>query len=283
MKRLATVFALSATVFLSGCGGAPGPPSIVSIASPTPLTPSIPNFAGNWLFSTASTVPGKPPLTFAGSISQANSAVSGALHVDGSTCFNQVTTMGLTGTVTADGTSLTSTALGGQVVTFTGNFTSTTFTGTYSINGGCAGGDQGSVTGANFSYIATGNSWSGTLTSSTQNSFTVSGEFAQSTDSSTQGSFAITGAATAFGTPTTFDSPCFSAGTIIPGVFPNGSFILGNIVSLEIQTDNGFVVFLGTANPLTGDGKISGQYNVSGGTCDQTGTAVLVFKGQWDY
>src|SRR5271169_1882043 len=44
--------------------------------------------------------------------------------------------MGLTRTVTADSTSLTSTALDGQVVTFTGNFTNT-FTGTYSVNGGC--------------------------------------------------------------------------------------------------------------------------------------------------
>lgn len=53
------------------------------------------------------------------------------------------------------------------------------------------------------------------------------------------------------------------------------------LVSLEIKTDNGIVVFLGTVDPLTE--YMSGTYSVVGGTCDQTGTAVLVLTGQWDY
>ena len=134
MKRLATVFALSVTVLLSGCSGVPGPaptstlsttqPPVVPPPTPTPVPPPapprvppptpnpvpppVPDITGNWQFTAASTVLGKPPFTFAGSISQAGSSVSGALHVDGSTCFNRLTTMGLTGTVTADNTSLTS-------------------------------------------------------------------------------------------------------------------------------------------------------------------------------
>jgi hypothetical protein len=129
MKHSATVLALSAAVLLSGCGGVPRPAPIVSTSpttSPTtqpPVTPSIANFTGNWQFSGASTVPGKPPLTFAGSISQADSKVSSALHFDGSNCFNRLNTVGLTGTVTADGISMTSTVVDGQVVTLTGNFT----------------------------------------------------------------------------------------------------------------------------------------------------------------
>jgi hypothetical protein len=30
-------------------------------------------------------------------------------------------------------------------------------------------------------------------------------------------------------------------------------------------------------------GEISGNYTTSGGTCDQTGTALLVTSSPWDY
>lgn len=56
---------------------------------------------------------------------------------------------------------------------------------------------------------------------------------------------------------------------------------LGTLVSLEIETNNGTVAFLGTVNPATG--IINGTYTVVGGTCAQTGTAVLALGGQWDY
>jgi hypothetical protein len=64
-------------------------------------------------------------------------------------------------------------------------------------------------------------------------------------------------------------------------VFPSGSYILGTSVALEIATNNGMVGFLGRMNPATGE--IDGEYAVSGGTCDQTGTAVLSAIGSWDY
>lgn len=268
MNRLATVLALSATAFLSGCAGMPKPST-----STSPGTASIPNVAGNWQFNAASTVPGKPPLTFAGSIGQTASAISGALHVNGSSCFDQLITIGLNGTLTAGVTSLTSTALNGQVVFLTGNFLNTTFTGTYSINGGCDDGDRGSVTGVSIS-LADAVGWSGKFTSSAQKTFNVAGNFAQSTSASPEGSLAITGTAT-------FDTPCFNAETISPGSFPSGNFILGSLVSLEIKTDNGTLTFVGTVNPLTKE--IVGTYNVAGGTCDQTGTAALALGGQWDY
>ena len=88
---------------------------------------------GNWQFTAASTVPGKPPLKFAGSIGQAGAAVSGALHVDGSNCFDRLNTIGLTGTVTAVVSSLSSAPIDGQVVALTGTFADFTFNGTYRI------------------------------------------------------------------------------------------------------------------------------------------------------
>lgn len=273
MKRLTTFLALAAAALLSGCGASR--PVSTSTPPETP-PPPIPNVAGNWQFSAASTVPGNPPLAVAGSISQNGSSISGALHVEGSSCFDQLTVMGLNGTVSADGTSLTtltSTSPNGQVVTFTGDFhfLNNTFTGTYSVNGGCDNGDKGSVTGNRIS-LADADGWSGEFTSSSQTSFGGTGNFALVAASS-EGSFGVTGTAS-------FDSPCFSSATLSPGIFPSGSFVLGSQVSLEILTDNGTLTFTGTE--ATGE-VINGTYKVVGGTCDQTGTAVVALVGQWDY
>jgi hypothetical protein len=292
MKHLARIFALSAAVLLSGCGGAPGPAPIITTPSTTPVTPPIPNVVGNWVFSTASTIPGKPPLTFAGNISQTNSAVSGALHVDGSNCFNQVTTMGLTGTVTANATSLSFMTLDGQVVTLTGSFTNPTdyygtvvydtFNGTFRVDGGCAAGDLGTVTGNYIDSIARQSDptqLSGTFTnSSAQQIFHVTANIVQNASASAAGSFNITGNAT-------FDTPCLGVGAITAGTYPFGSFILGTSVGLEFDTGNGTLTFLGKLNPDRSN--ISGNYIVSGGTCNDSGTAVLIASsaglGYWDY
>ncbi len=272
MKRVATVLALSAAVFLSGCGGSR---QVTQATPPTTQPPQNSTYiiAGNWQFSAVSSVPGKPPLAIAGSIGQAATAATSALHVNGSNCFDQLAILDLAGTVTNDVTTLTSAALNGQVVTLTGNFTDTTFTGTYSVSGGCDAGDQGSITGMSIS-LSDADSWDGTFTSSAQKTFSVTGNFAQGASASPEGSFGITGTAA-------FDTPCFSAQTISAGSFPSGSFVLGTDVSIEVDTNNGTLDFVGVVDPSTG--FINGTYSVSGGTCDQTGTAALALTGQWDY
>lgn len=92
-----------------------------------------------------------------------------ALHIDGSNCFNRLATLGLTGALTADNISLTVAALDGQVASPTRNSTNATFTGTYSINGGCAAGGRGRVTGINIPQIA--NQLNGSCTNSAQGIF----------------------------------------------------------------------------------------------------------------
>lgn len=69
------------------------------------------------------------------------------MHIDGSNCFDPLITVGLTGTLTGGNISVTSRPVRGQVMTFSGAITNNTFTGTYSINGGCADGEQGNVAG----------------------------------------------------------------------------------------------------------------------------------------
>jgi hypothetical protein len=279
MKHLSsTLWLLSALVLLCGCGGG-GRTSALPSNPPPPNPPAQGlNVAGNWQFSTTS-VAGMPPVTIAGSINQSGSSVSGAVHVHGSTCFDYLTTIGLTGTLTGSDMSLTSTSVDGQVTTFTGtisddalNGTNSAFTGTYTINGGCANGDHGSITGIRIPFI--GNTLNGTFTTSGGETFNVAGDEAQNSTPSTEGSFGITGTVT-------FRTSCFSSGTITPGTFPSGSFIIGTSVALEIETGNGTVTFLGTLN--RDRSEIRGAYTVVGGTCDQTGTAVLVVSSPFDY
>jgi hypothetical protein len=177
--------------------------------------------------------------------------------------------MSSTGTVTADGLSITSTPVDGQVVTLTWKYINTIYTGTYSVSGGCDAGDQGTFTGVNVN-VSDARDWGGIFTSSTQGKFSVSGNFAQNSTANPDGSVGLTGTAT-------FDTPCFSASILSP----SRSFILGTLVSIQIGTDNGIVAFLGTVDPRTE--YMTGVYTVSGGTCDQTGTAVVALTGQWDY
>ena len=84
----------------------------------------------------------------------------------------------------------------------------------------------------------------------------------------------------AVATTTTFFGALASSASIQAPI-PSGSFILGTLVSLEIKTGNGTIAFVGTVDAVTE--VINGTYNIFGGTCDQTGTAVLALGGQWDY
>lgn len=283
MKHTASLLWLSALVLLCGCGGGSqnvtGNVAGMPVAKPPDPKPHALDTPSNWQFSTASTVAGGPALAIAGSLSPAGGGISGAVHVDGSNCFDRLTTVGLTGTLANRNLSLTSTPVTGQVITFSGslgdgavNGSASTFTGTYTISGGCANGDQGSVTGIKVPPIP--NALSGTFTSSGAGSFELTADETQSSTPSAAGSFGIQGTVTVH-------TSCFTSGTLTPGTFPSGSFILGTSVALQIETDNGTVNFLGTLDPNTGE--IDGNYTVSGGTCDQTGTATLFTLSPWDY
>src|SRR5713101_7213524 len=104
MKHLSsTSWLLSVLILLGGCGGGGGRTSGPAPAS-SPLPPADPpphvlDIAGNWQFSTTS-VAGMAPATISGGIAQSGSSVSGAAHLDGSKCFDRLTTIGLTGTLT---------------------------------------------------------------------------------------------------------------------------------------------------------------------------------------
>ena len=267
VRTFRLVFALT---LLCGCGRESLPTEPTATRTP-PATQVTLYIAGNWQFSATPTMPKALPLTIAGSISQNGAALSSALHIEGSKCFDRLTTIGFSGTVSAGTISLISAAIEGQVVTLTGNFGNTAFAGTYRIKGGCADGEMGKVIGNNIPYI--GNTLSGSLTNSANRTFDVAGEIAQSGNANSDGSFELSGTSI-------FDTPCFKSGTIKPGMFPSGSFILGTTVSLEFETGNGTLAFLGT---LSQDrSEISGNYAIASGTCEDSGTAVLSVSSAWD-
>lgn len=196
MKHSLTVSGLSVLVLFCGCGGGKrtsDPPSNL----PSSPTAQDLNISGNWQFSTTSTA-GMPPATMAGSIVQSGVSVTGAVHVNGSNCFDDLTTIGLNGTLTGGDIAITSASVNGQITTFTGtisddalNGADSAFTGSYTISGGCANGDHGSVAGIRIPFIA--NNVSGTFTSSSGETFDVSGDQAQDGTPSKEGSFGITG------------------------------------------------------------------------------------------
>lgn len=274
MKRWVSILRLSALLLLCGCGGGYNSP-------PSPGSNPGSNIVSNWQFSTTSTVPGTLPLTIAGSVNQSGGSISGAVHVDGSNCFDRPTTIALTGSLSGNTVSLTSASVAGQVITLTGSltdhaltdaFSGGQFTGTYAINGGCANGDQGNVTGIKVPYIA--NILKGTFTAFGGETFDLTGDIAQHGGAGPEGSFGITGTATFFGS-------CFTSGTFTPGAFPSGSFIMGTSVALRIETSNGTLDFVGTESMA--NGQITGDYTVSGGACVQSGKAILVGTSPWDY
>jgi hypothetical protein len=217
-----------------------------------------------------------PPLTIAGSLNKSGTSVSGAVHVGGSSCFDQLNVINLTGTLTDGNISLTSESVEGQVFTFAGSITvktnfPDTLTGTYAVNGGCANGDQGNVTG--YSVGGFGGSWYGNLTTAGGADINWgTNQLGQLGGPSPQGSFGLIGAFN-------FQGACFSSGNLTPGTYPTPSFHLGTSVVLNIPTDNGTIAFVGTAGPDQG-GLIVGTYTVTGGSCESTGTGYL---SPWEY
>jgi hypothetical protein len=277
MKRLSsTLWLLSALVILCGCGTGGGRTSATTQQNPPPQggNNAESEVAGNWQFNLSSKASGTPSLKIAGSINRSGDSVTGAVHVDGSKCFDQLTTAGLTGTVTDSTVSLTSESISGQVVTLNGTVANDSLTGTYTIDGGCAAGDKGTVTGINIPYYI-GNNLGGKFSPSQGQTFDVSGDLTQSSSAGSEGSYGLTGTVTFNG------SSCLNSGTITSGTFPSGSYIMGTSLALEIKTDNGALAFVGTLNP--DKSEITGSYTVSGGTCDDTGTAVLTISSPWDY
>jgi hypothetical protein len=84
-------------------------------------------------------------LTISDSIKLSGNSIIGSVHVNGSSCFDPLTSIPLTGTLTGSEAILTSTSAG--EVSSVNGMADRTINGTYTIKDGCADGDHGTVAG----------------------------------------------------------------------------------------------------------------------------------------
>jgi hypothetical protein len=88
MKHLVNVFRVVPLFLLFGCGGGYEQDEGGS-GHPIPLSVDV---GTNWELSLASTVSGAPPIRISGSVALPGTSL---MHVDGSTCFDPMATVGL--------------------------------------------------------------------------------------------------------------------------------------------------------------------------------------------
>jgi len=189
-----------------------------------------------------------------GYITNTNGSVSGTIHMVNSGCFTLAQDIPISGTITFSGSvSATSTAVSGQVITVSGTMSESTLSaGSYSITGGCAGGDKGTLTG--FMTPSYSNTYTGSFHS-------VSGITTGETFAMAQNGPDSDGFYHLSGTATFTNSPCFTSGTI------SSSVVVGSYVAVAVTTNNsGTVAFAGNITDSSGK-TITGEYEITSGAC----------------
>lgn len=234
---------------------------------PTPTPPPVvPAMNGNWEILANSQL-ANTAYDGGGSFSTNGTSVTGILHFVNSTCFKGVdhgTTfiedIPITGTLSSNGDlTASSTAVEGQTLAFSGVWSNGTISsGTYSISGGCADGDHGTVTG--FPVPSFTGNYNGTFVSASGVQVKVAISLTQTASPDSGGFYGLSGSATFTG------SPCFSTGTIEVGAF---SWATGGFVQLAIDTPEptaDLVMFAGQITDPSGN-TINGNYSVTGTVC----------------
>jgi hypothetical protein len=205
-----------------------------------------------------------------GNITQTGSNIAGTMYIvdNISNCLTANNGIPFTGTVKGTQVTITSPSLNGAVITVlaSGTTTSTTtsLTGTYSVAGGCADGDTGTVT-ANVVAPITG-TWAGSLSNCAAgtngcSTATISVDMTQASTASSDGTFAITG------NVTYTNSACSVSGTITSGSIA-GQFVVLDASTVDQSTNTGsFVYGLSFVDSPTTPANMSGTYNVTDGDC----------------
>jgi hypothetical protein len=233
---------------LPGCGGGSS-----NQTSANPLTIQ----AGNWSLIANSTKVAGAAAYLGGSLTQSGSTITGMMHIMGSTCFDPATGVAVTGTVSGNSVSFSSGSVAGQVLSAKLSGTSSSLSGTYTINGGCSNGDAGNVAGTLVPSIS--GSWAGTIVSGS-NTTTVTASLTQAATASSDGSFPVTGTLNFTG------SPCSRAGSLA------NSFIAGPVVYVEAATQDmdggtGHLYYAGLLSQPSTARSMDGAYAVDAGMC----------------
>jgi len=229
--------------------------------------------AGNWsLTATSSGADGV--FYIGGNVNQSGTALTANLYVTGSLCFDPSATTAFTGSVSGNNVTLTSAIVNSQVIAITATGTSgSALTGTYTITGGCADGDSGTI-GAAVAPSLTG-TWNGPVIGSGGSNVTLSMVLTQAAQASSDGTFALSGGVTYTG------SSCSLSGTISSGSVA-GPYLILSVTTIEQDESNASFTYQqvyvdNTTSPPT----MTGQYQVTGGNCDgDYQTALILTKQQ---
>ena len=253
-----------ALAMMAGCGG----------SSSTPAG-SFPSLNGNFQIQAQSTVHAGLPTLIGGELTETSGAVTGKMHVSGSHCFNLSSDLTVTGTVTKAGAlALTSSSIGNQVITIAATVSSDGSKisgGTYTIAGGCADNDKGSVTG--FKVPAINGTYAGTFTPSPSGTpIKTTIKISQMSAADAHGFFHLTGSGT-------FNSSCFTKGSIAAPL--TDSEVFGATVVVNLTTNEAGAKSMVTAGgTLDAAGKkFTGDYEIAGGSCGgDAGTGTLTLQ-----
>ncbi len=261
-------------IFADGCNPSPGKncfSGTCGTPTPTPTPGTVNAFSGNYSFTATSQVSSKVLIIGGFFKDDSTGAVTGTMHVAGTTCFNpQNDVVAFTGTVTTAGAlTVTSSPVNSQVISFTGTISAdgTTITaGTFTITGGSCTGEHGTLTG--FQMASMTANYSGSFTSGS-NTLTVSSSplTQTSTTGDAQGLFHVTGTLT------------FSSLTCgLTNAAIQSSSVAGQIVVLTLKGSDGLstISFAGQATDKTAT-NIGGTFSIAGtGVCGgQSGNATL--------
>lgn len=229
--------------------------------------------SGNWLFygvfqgtqTAANTFD-----SFGGSLLQANTQVSGVLHINNACFGNGTTDIPYTGTLLNNALSITSSPVNGQTITLQGTLTQNdTVLGTAGIEvtGGCSGNLYSPpLTYTVNYYLDKKGERIANLTGSWTTTTNISGpsiteQLTQSPTPDVHGDYALTG------TVTVTDSPCFTSGTL-----QSTSYVSGYLGQQTIQMNDGSTLTATMqVNPQSAPNKTSlnlSASTVSGGKCN---------------
>jgi hypothetical protein len=256
-KTLFSALASGCLVLLGGCAS--------STSSSPPTSPSI-SLTGNWAF-TAQSATGLQALvgTY---LTSSGANFSGIAHISSSCYSNLGVDVPVSGSVDKNGViTATSPPVNGQVFAFTGT-SSTDGTGIsggmYTITGGCAGGDSGSIMGIRYAALT------GTFAGSVKS---VSGLQVQASAALAEMAPAANGYIPESGTVTFSGSPCFGVTTIANPA--TDSLIIGNFFLVALTADSRTKIQVSGSFDVNAK-VLPVQYSVLGGLCSgDSGTGTL--------
>ena len=229
--------------------------------------------SGNWYVEATSTLLSGQKSYIGGSLIQTGTTIAGTTHIDNSNCYDLFDDdVPFTGTVSGSSVTLTSGSVTGQVIRVTGTITSANnISGTYTIRGGCADGDSGSIIGMHVPSIS--GTWKATEVSGST-TITTTAAITQQSTASADGSYPLSG------TITFTNSPCATTATI-----DSISFVSGDIVAVSATTNesgggHGQLIFVGYMNNPAAATALEGGYEFASGVCTQSTMTNLNFTKQ---